>query len=322
MNAVHEFSKLAAEAVKCQRYDVALDVYARWFEFSPDFFDIRTTLQNRSDVVHIRNAANLARKALNDKIQPAYGVSQRLDKALAFFFGTEEKVFQNGLQKPAFFYIPDLPSKPFYQLDEIPGLAVVVKQLIKFKAELSKIALTNFQQYTDTTGPVPNTSDWQDIKSKWLSTHLIKGDVQVYSLNPEVIPCLHVFDADVVAHCPPHAAEVFISTLLPTAEIPPHFGVSNLKLTVHIPLSVNSSACLTVGGETMCWLSNQQAIVFDDSFLHSANNLGAERRDVLIFDVWHPQLTITEKQAICHFMAEHQRWSENYAKLAGLDAGL
>lgn len=37
--------------------------------------------------------------------------------------------------------------------------------------------------------------------------------------------------------------------------------------------------------------------MFDDSFMHSASNRTDSQRIVLIVDLWHPNLTITEVQS-------------------------
>lgn len=315
------YAQLAAQAVKAQQFDAALDIYANWLDAEPAFF-LNITAAGPTAVTHIRNAASLARKALYDKVHSIAATSPRIDKALRFYFGLEPKQYEHLLQQPAFFYIPGLQAKPFYVIEEIPGLAELVSQLCSFQHDLLELAQSSYQQYVDTSGPVPGTTEWQQVKPKWLSTHLVRGDEKAIFTDYRLQQCQQLLDHVAVAHCPPHAAEAFVSSLLPGAEIPPHYGISNVKLTVHLPLRVNTAACLKVGDEQRCWSKQQNVIIFDDSFLHSAVNHGVERRDVLIFDVWHPALTTKEKDAIRHFMAQHQLWSEKYAKLAALDARL
>lgn len=273
-------------------------------------------------MTHSRNAASLARKALYDRVHAVAACSARIDKALRYYFGLEPKQYEQPLQQPSFFYIPALPAKPFYAIEEIPGLAELVHKLRGFQDDLLVLAQSSYQQYVDTSGPVPNTTDWQQVKQKWLSTHLVRGDNKTAFTDYKLQLCQQVLEHPLVAHCPPHAAEAFVSSLLPGAEIPAHYGISNVKLTVHLPLRINTAACLQAGDEQRCWSEQLDAIVFDDSFLHSAANHGAERRDVLIFDVWHPDLSAEERNAIRHFMAQHQLWAEKYAKLAALDARL
>ncbi len=313
------FAALAAKAVKEQDFVSALGIYANWYAANPAYFH-NTISDDSVRETHISNAANLARKKLYDNVLPALGVSDRIDKAVHFYFGLKTKSFSNLLQQPAFFYVPGLTAKPFYEVKEVTGLSEFIKSLQPFKKALSELSQKSFQHYVDQSGPVPATSGWQQVKQKWLSTHLLLGGNKTELNDASIKQCQQLFDDPLVANCPPHAAEVFVSSLLPSAEIPEHYGISNIKLTVHIPLQVNGSACLQAGKSNVCWHQSLDAIVFDDSFLHSASNHGVERRDVLIFDVWHPDLANAEKNAIRHFMAQHQLWSEKYAKLAALDA--
>jgi aspartate beta-hydroxylase len=77
----------------------------------------------------------------------------------------------------------------------------------------------------------------------------------------------------------------FLSALSPWTVVSPHHGPTNKKLRVHLPLhipAVSRGRCsLQVDGETI-QLQEGKAVLFDDSFLHSASNTGAEPRVVLI----------------------------------------
>ena len=52
-----------------------------------------------------------------------------------------------------------------------------------------------------------------------------------------------------------------------------------------------------VGAETRLW-ARGEALVFDDTIEHEAMNPTDELRVVLIIDVWHPDLTDVEKEAV------------------------
>uniref|UniRef100_UPI0040488DF6 aspartyl/asparaginyl beta-hydroxylase domain-containing protein n=1 Tax=Rheinheimera sp. TaxID=1869214 RepID=UPI0040488DF6 len=312
------YSEAVNEAVNNQQFDVALDIYSEWFLNAPEFFQ-QVKVQG-STATHYQNAASLARKALYDRVHQQTSVSTRLKKAVDFFFGLVSKQFQHQLQHPSFFYVPDLKAQPFYTLAEIPALSELVSQINAFKPELLTLGQQSYQYYVDSSGPVPNTNSWQEVKHKWFSTHLLRGDERTEYVTGKLAECVDLLAHELIAHCPPHAAEAFVSSLLPGAEIPPHFGISNIKLTVHVPLEVNSACWLKAGEETFHWSADAAVMIFDDSFLHSAANHSEQRRDVLIFDIWHPDLTLSERQAIAHFMSQHQLWVEKYGKLAALDA--
>ena len=62
----------------------------------------------------------------------------------------------------------------------------------------------------------------------------------------------------------------------------------------HLPLVVPADCGLRVGDERRDVVRGE-AWAFDDSINHEAWNNSAEDRIVLIFDVWHPDLTEQER---------------------------
>ena len=96
---------------------------------------------------------------------------------------------------------------------------------------------------------------------------------------------------------PGRTPTAMFSLLLPHTHIPPHSGVSNVRLVTHLPLIVPSDCRFRVGNETRAWQTGQ-AWVFDDTIEHEAWNDSEQLRVVLIFDIWHPQLSRAERALI------------------------
>ena len=83
----------------------------------------------------------------------------------------------------------------------------------------------------------------------------------------------------------------FMSTMAPGTQIAPHYGACNLKLRCHFPIDVPEEGFLCVAGDCRPW-KNGQMHVFDDSYEHEAANLSkTKERAILLFDIWHPDLT-------------------------------
>ena len=101
--------------------------------------------------------------------------------------------------------------------------------------------------------------------------------------------------------------EVFFSLLRPGQHIKPHYGLSNHSLTVHLPLVIPKESWLRVGGEKRRWKQGELT-VFDDTFLHEACNESEDERIVLIFSIWHPELSEAERDAIRRSFRARQRW--------------
>jgi len=87
------------------------------------------------------------------------------------------------------------------------------------------------------------------------------------------------------------------SVLKPRTRIPPHTGVSNVRLVTHLPLIVPPGCGFRVGNDRREWEVGK-AWVFDDTIEHEAWNDSDALRVVLIFDVWHPQLSQAERAMI------------------------
>jgi aspartate beta-hydroxylase len=96
---------------------------------------------------------------------------------------------------------------------------------------------------------------------------------------------------------PGRGPTVFFSILEARTVIPPHTGVTNTRLTVHLPLIVPPGCGFRVGGETREWRPGS-AWVFDDTIEHEAWNRSDTARAILIFDVWNPQLTPLERDLV------------------------
>src|SRR5579862_9457090 len=74
-----------------------------------------------------------------------------------------------------------------------------------------------------------------------------------------------------------------------SAEVPREW----VELRCQLPLQVPGGCKLKVGDQEV-EQQEGRCIVFDDSFLHSAWNDSGEARFVLVFDFFHPDLTVPE----------------------------
>jgi aspartate beta-hydroxylase len=82
----------------------------------------------------------------------------------------------------------------------------------------------------------------------------------------------------------------YFSVLNPGVHINPHCGPTNSRIRIHLGLLAPSGATMRVGHETRPWQEGACS-VFDDSWEHEVVNGSGFLRAVLLFDVWHPDMT-------------------------------
>jgi aspartate beta-hydroxylase len=116
---------------------------------------------------------------------------------------------------------------------------------------------------------------------------------------------------------PGRGPTAFFSILEAHTRIPPHTGVTNTRLTVHLPLIVPPGCRFRVGGETREWRVGI-AWVFDDTIEHEAWNDSDVPRAILIFDVWNPELTALERDLVRETIAALAEYYEPEGALPGV----
>ncbi|MDJ0840197.1 MAG: aspartyl/asparaginyl beta-hydroxylase domain-containing protein [Acidobacteriota bacterium] len=93
------------------------------------------------------------------------------------------------------------------------------------------------------------------------------------------------------------ASNVFFAGVTPGTHIKPHWGPYNTRLRCHLGLIIPEGVSIRVGEETRSWQEGK-CIFFDDSFDHEVWHRGTSMRYVLILDIWHPDLTRAEIDAL------------------------
>lgn len=101
-------------------------------------------------------------------------------------------------------------------------------------------------------------------------------------------------------------AHAFFSALTPGTHILKHHGPTNKKLRVHMPLIGAAGSELRVADQIVRGAEGK-CFVFDDSFEHEAWHKGDSTRIVLVFDVWHPDLTDKEVQFLSFLQRARMR---------------
>lgn len=251
---------------------------------------------------HVRDELGARRAAAGDR------ENSRIDLFIDATLGVR-RVYA---QQPIEYCYPGLAAIEFHDREDFPWLAGLEAQTASICDELLAVVKDSddFTPYIAYPDGVP-LDQWAALNRspRWSAYHLFLHGERV---------------ADHAARCPITMAALadvpqpqaqgrmpaaMFSLLRPQTRIPPHTGVANVRLVVHLPLIVPPNCGFRVGNQTRPWREGE-AWVFDDTIEHEAWNDSDQDRYVFIFDVWNPRLSGVERQMITAVMAAMDRYND------------
>ncbi len=202
---------------------------------------------------------------------------------------------------PTHFHYPELSEREFHPRRLFPWLVELEAATDTIGAELEAVMhaeraeLVPYIQYEE---HLP-LDQWRALNRNpdWTAIHLWRNAERIEANArhcPQTMALLERFPQPHIARAGPNA---MFSLLAPNTSIPPHVGVNNARLVCHLPLIVPEGCWFRVGAETRFW-KRGEAFVFDDTIEHEALNPTDELRVVFIFDIWHPDLSNVEREAV------------------------
>ncbi|XP_028311795.1 aspartate beta-hydroxylase domain-containing protein 2 isoform X1 [Gouania willdenowi] len=198
----------------------------------------------------------------------------------------------SAIQKPHLFFLPDVPSVPFFPCDAHRHDIEVLEAA--YPVILSEF-LAVYQRGID------SKNGWTFLGPKGQAVF------PLYSAG--------VCRAENCRSCPRTyrtllALRTFINSntlgsagfwlLRPGATLGSTYGHTNTRLRCHLGLQTPAQCELVVGGEPQCW-SEGHCLLVDDSFLHTVSHKGpvdSGPRVILSVDLWHPNVAAAERQAL------------------------
>jgi aspartyl/asparaginyl beta-hydroxylase (cupin superfamily)/Tfp pilus assembly protein PilF len=204
-------------------------------------------------------------------------------------------------QRPTFFYFPRLPAPEFFPRADFPWLTALEAATADIRNEFQRVVAedsSRLEPYIAYPEGVP-LDQWRELNHsrRWSACYLWRDGVPV---TANLARCPRT--AQALAQLPMmeitgYAPTAFFSILDARTKIPPHTGVTNTRVICHLPLVVPPGCGFRVGWETREWRAGE-AWVFDDTYEHAAWNDSEVPRGILIFDVWNPYLSPTEREQV------------------------
>jgi aspartyl/asparaginyl beta-hydroxylase (cupin superfamily) len=220
----------------------------------------------------------------------------RAEHGLAAFLG-QRRIFH---PQPTFLQVPKLPAWEFHAREDFPWLAEFEAATAGIRAECEKVLREDagLVPYIDYPEGLP-IDQWAELNKsrRWSAYFLWRDGVRIDAQADRCPETAALLARAPLADVPGYAPTAFFSILDRRSHIPPHTGVTNSRLIVHLPLVVPENCRFRVGSDTREWREGA-AWVFDDTIEHEAWNDSDLPRAVLIFDTWNPALTRAEHELI------------------------
>src|SRR6188768_1904544 len=170
------------------------------------------------------------------------------------------------------FHYPRLAPIEFFDRGDFPWLDAVEAATPAIRDEFLAVlqAEEGFAPYIAYPPDVPH-NQWAELNNspRWSAFHLYKMGERVEENAARCPRTMAVLDHVPQPDQPGRTPAAMYSLLKPATRIPPHTGVTNVRLVTHLPLVVPPGCGFRVGNDTREWIEGK-AWVFDDTIEHEA----------------------------------------------------
>jgi len=202
--------------------------------------------------------------------------------------------------QPMRYFIPQLPPVDFFERSQFPWLDAIEAGTEAIRDELLAVLRSEqgFGPYI-TYDPDQPVAQWAELNHspRWSAFHLVKDGLPVAENAARCPQTMALWATTPSPDQPGRTPVAMFSLLKPQTHIPAHVGASNARLVTHLPLIVPPGCRFRVGNSIREWVPGK-AWVFDDTVEHEAWNDSDQLRAVLIFDIWHPALSVDERRMV------------------------
>lgn len=226
----------------------------------------------------------------------------RVENALANYLGLIRDGPKDGRQVPKFFYFPGLTDSPYHDPLNQPWAGELAAAFPAIKREaLTLLAESGQFESFLTFGSKANTRDYVTGDGEapaWDAYFFYRHGERMdthHARCPETSAILERIErCDIAGQAP----EICFSLLAPGSHIMPHYGVTNTRLVMHLPLLVPPDCALNIIDAGEHHWKEGELMMFDDTFQHEAWNRSKLPRLILLLDCWNPELTPEERFAV------------------------
>jgi aspartate beta-hydroxylase len=227
-------------------------------------------------------------------VDPAVGPpSQRFEQSLQLLTG-QRLLYPSA---PRLYQFPELPTVQFHGREGFPWLARLEAATADIRREALAVlanpqGLAPYVQ-SDPMRPALRKGGLVD-NPDWSAFFLWKNGHQIEEHARRCPATVAALGSLPLVHIARRSPSVLFSVMRPGAHIPAHHGFVNTRLIVHLPLVVPPGCRFRVGNDMREWQEGR-AWLFDDTIEHEAWNPSEHTRVILLFEVWRPELSSSER---------------------------
>ena len=197
-----------------------------------------------------------------------------------FSQAVERQLWDHALHRPLFRIVPGLKK---FGKNDLSLVGVLESGYSEIKQELLHNFVANSHLFA-----LEEQNIQVSVGGKW--TELRLKSSQGYLEHSKYFPNTIKY----IKACKEDFLNIKFSALQPGTHIRPHTGPSNALLRLHLPLVHTGGARMRIGAR---WhhFEEGKVILFDSSWEHEVHHDGNDTRVVLILDMWHPGVPVSQR---------------------------
>ena len=268
----------------------------RWFGDESTEPGLRTLVRHAmSHVAHGRRAW------LDASLQPwrndgRPGGLARVERSLAIYLRERNEPPDDPRQHAGILYVPGLGATPVFESAGFEWMSTLLTGIAGTTAEIEACLRPIHSGGSDaapfSVAQSPAAAPSGERHVSLLARGHVTDTMRLHA--PQLLACM----ADTpLAKIPRYGPEASIVCLSPGTSTTMRHGRSNAHCRVAIALPGSACSEVVVGGETFA-LRDGNGMVFDPSFGATCSSTGDDEARLLLFDVWHPRLSMLERDAL------------------------
>jgi aspartate beta-hydroxylase len=199
---------------------------------------------------------------------------------------------------PTLFYFPGIRSKAFWDQErtEFKTISILEKNYKKIKDEymnvINNTKMENDYKFTDHEKFLHQGNwEWFNYISKGSKVDKFKDH---FPITNNILNEINE-TGELMSGLP--FSYTFFSRLAPKSSIAAHYGPCNIRLRIHLALDIPESCYMKVSDSERKW-EEGNCLIFDDTYVHEVHNNSEKYRSLLLVDIWHPDIDLSEREAI------------------------